>query len=172
MFGLFKPKLAPEGPVEFSADVEIGKPAGEVYALIDWADDRNAKRATGNMVRQIPATPDRFEMVMEFMNDLTFEFAVTEAEPHRVYAFDCVIRPQVGNMKHNHERYEFEQLGPDKCRVTVTTKTTFVEGLRMRDFTCEVATIAASVQSSLQKLKLQAELGPEVAKALEENTVL
>lgn len=172
MFGLFKPKLAPEGPVEFTFDVEINKPASEVYALIDWADERNAKRATGNRVRQVPATPDRFEMVMEFMDDLTFEFAVTDAEPHRVYAYNCVIRPQVGNMKSNHERYEFEQLGPEKCRLTLITTTTFVEGLRERDFCGEVAMMAASVQSSLQKLKLQAEHGAEVAKALEENTLL
>ena len=35
MFGLFKPKRAPEGPVCIELDVEIAKPAGEVYPLID-----------------------------------------------------------------------------------------------------------------------------------------
>ena len=172
MFGLFKPKLAPEGPVEIGTDIEINKPVSEVYALIDWADERNAKRVTGNTVRQVPASPDRFEMVMEFMDDLTFEFHVTEAIPNEVYAYDCVIRPQMGNLKHSHERYEFTPLGPDKCELKLVTHSTFLEGLRMRDFTCEVATMAAAVQSSIEKLKLQAELGPEVAKALEEKTIL
>jgi len=38
MFGLFKPKLAPAGPVEFTFDVEIEKPADEVYALMTFQD--------------------------------------------------------------------------------------------------------------------------------------
>lgn len=172
MFGLFKPKMAPEGPVEFSFDVEINKPASDVYALIDWADPRNAKRATGNIVRAVEGKPGQYEMIMGFMDDLTFEFIVTDEVPHTKYAFGCVINPPVGNMAHNHETYEFEPLGEDKCRLTLTCETTFVEGLRMKEFTCELATMAASVQSALQKLKLQAEHGVEVAKALEENTIL
>lgn len=172
MFGLFKPKRAPEGPVEFTSSVEIDQPPAEVYALIDWADPHNAKRATGNTITAIEGKPGRFDMVMSFMPDLTFEFLVTEAIPHTRYAFGCVIQPGCGNLAHSHESYEFEALGPDRCRVTLHTSTTFVEGLRMREFTDEVAAMAASVQSALQKLKLQAELGSEVAKALEENTVL
>lgn len=172
MFGLFKPKLAPEGPVEFVFDVEINKPVSEVYALIDWADERNAKRATGNDVREVPGKPGQFEMVMPFMDDLTFEFLVTDEVYSRKYAYGCIIKPQFGNLAHNHETYEFEELGPESCRVTLTTESTFVEGLRMREFTIEISQMAAAVQSSLQKLKLQAELGVEVAKALEENTVL
>ena len=172
MFGLFKPKLAPEGPVEFAASVDIDRPVEEVYALIDWADERNAKRATGNKVTRVEGSTDRFDMVMPFMPELTFEFLVTEAVPGEKYAFGCLIKPGCGNLAHSHESYEFEALRHDRCRVTLQTATTFVEGLRMRDFTHEVATMAASVQSALQKLKLQAEHGPEVAKALEENTVL
>ena len=172
MFGLFKPKTAPEGPVDICAEVEIDKPAAEVYALIDWADPRNAKRATGNEVRAVESKPDRFDMVMPFMPELVFEFLVTEAVPHRKYAFGCVIEPSMGNLAHSHECYEFEDIGENKCRVFLKTSTTFVEGLRMREYTHEVATMAASVQSALQKLKLQAEHGADVAKALEENTVL
>ncbi|WP_299193476.1 hypothetical protein [uncultured Erythrobacter sp.] len=172
MFGLFKPKLAPEGPVEFNAEVEIDKPASEVYALLDWADERNAKRATGNHVTQVEGKPDRFDMVMPFIDELTFEFLVTEAIPHSKYAYGCVIRPECGNLAHTHESFTFEPLGEDRCRVTLLCATTYVEGMLLADYTHEIATMAASVQSALQKLKLQAELGPEVAKALEENTVL
>ena len=172
MFGLFKPKLAPEGPVEMGAEVEIDRPVEDVYALIDWADPRNAKRATGNDIREVPGKPGQYEMVMPFMEDLTSEFLVTEAVPNRKYAFGCLIKPQMGNLAHNHETYEFEPLGDNKCRLKLTCETTFVDGLRMREFTNEVASMAASVQSSLQKLKLQAEHGAEVAKAVEENTLL
>ncbi|BDI61623.1 SRPBCC family protein [Qipengyuania nanhaisediminis] len=172
MFGLFKPRPAPEGPVEFAASVEIARPASEVYALIDWADPRNAKRATGNEIVRIEGQDGRFDMAMPFLPDLTFEFIVTEAVPHSIYAFGCVIRPGSGAMAHSHERYEFEDLGDNRCRVDLLTKASFVEGLSMREFSEEIATMSAAVQSALQKLKLQAEHGADVAKALEENTVL
>lgn len=172
MFGLFKPKLAPDGPVEIGADVEIDKSADEVFALIDWADPRNAKRATGNDVRQVEGKPDQFEMVMPFMDDLVFKFLVTENEPGRKYAFGCIIDPPMGNLETSHETYEFEPLGEDKCHVSLVTEVKFVDGLREKEFTCEVAAMAASVQSALQKLKLQAEHGAEVAKAIEKNTLL
>lgn len=172
MFGLFKPTLAPEGPVEIRADVAISKPARDVYALIDWADERNAKRVTGNRVTQIDGRDDRYDMVMEFMPDLTFELLVTEAVPHSRYAYGCVIRPGCGNLAHSHETYEIEANGPDACHLTLICQTTFVDGLKMRDFNNELGTMAASVQSAVQKLKLQAELGADVAKALEERTLL
>lgn len=172
MFGLFKPKLAPEGPVEIAGLVEIDRPVQDVYAMIDWADDRNAKRATGHEVRKVAGHPGRFDMVMTTMPDLTFEFLVTEEQRPERYAFGCVIRPGMGNLAHSHESYEFEDLGEERCRVTLLCSATFTEGLRMREFTCEVSTMAASVQSALQKLKLQAEHGAAFAKALESNTVL
>lgn len=172
MFGLFKSKKAPTGPVHIGAEVEIDKPAEDVFALIDWTDPRNAKRATGNTVRAVEGKPDQFEMVMPFMEDLLFKFVVTEDQPSRKYAFGCVIEPQMGNMEHTHETYSFEALGEDKCRVELMTETTFVDGLRESEFASEVATMAASVQSALQKLKLQAEHGADVAKAVEENTLL
>lgn len=172
MFGLFKPKLAPEGPVEFTFDVEINKSAEEMYALVDWEDPRNAKRATGCEVSQVQGTDDQYLLVIPSMPDLTFRFLVTAAEPARKYAFGCVIEPQFGNLAHNHETYEIEPLSENSCRLTLVTETTFVDGLREKDFVREIAAMTASVQSSLQKLKIQAEHGADVAKALEENTVL
>ena len=35
MFGLFKPKLAPEGPYPFEIEGEIDASAAEVFALLD-----------------------------------------------------------------------------------------------------------------------------------------
>ena len=172
MFGLFKSKKAPKGPVQIAAEVEINKPADEVFALIDWADPRNAKRATGNIVRQIEGKPDQFEMIMPFMDELLFKFIVTDNQPGRKYAFGCVIEPQSGNLAHSHESYEIEPLGDDSCHLLLICETTFVDGLREKEWLCEVATMTASVQSALQKLKLQAEHGADVAKAVEENTLL
>ncbi len=137
MFGLFRSKLAPEGPVQINGEVEIDKPVEEVFAMIDWADPRNAKRVTGNMVRGVPGKPDQFEMVMTSMDDLLFSFLVTENVPGRKYAFGCVIEPPVGRLAHNYESYEFEPLGANRCRVKLVTETTFVAGLRQKEFAHE-----------------------------------
>ena len=172
IFGLFKPKLAPLGPFEFAAEVEIAKPAGEVYSLIDWADERHAKRVTGNKVEAVHGKPDHFRMIMPMMPESQFMMAVTDAEPHRKYAYDSLIKPQCGMFAHSHESYEIEDLDVGNCRVTLSLSVTFAEGLLMRDFAEEVAKMAASVQSTIQKLKLQAEHGAAVAKAIESNTLI
>lgn len=172
MFGLFKPKPAPEGPIDIVTAIEIDRPVEEVFALVDWADPRNAKRVTGNTVRAVEGKPDQFEMVMSHMDDLLFRFVVTQNEPGRNYAYGCVIEPPVGRMAHSHESYEFEALGDDRCSVAMVCQATFVDGMTEKEWTGEVANMSAAVQSSLQKLKLQAEHGAEVAKAVQENTLL
>lgn len=159
-------------PVEIIGEVEIEVPAADVYALIDWADPRNAKRATGCDVRAVPGKAGRFEMAMPSLADFTFEFLVTCDDPHSCYAFGCMIQPQLGHMEHTHETYHFEELGEDRCRVTLSTETRFVAGLSRRQRAAEMATMAASLQSALQKLKLQAERGADFAKAVEGNLLL
>ncbi len=172
MFEFLNRRRRPARPVEIIGEVEIARPAADVYALIDWADPRNAKRATGNRVTGISGNPGRFDMVTPMLADFTFEFLVTCEEPHSRYAFGCVIRPQFGPMEHTHETYGFESLGADRCRVTLTTETRFDAGLSRRAYAAEVATMATSVQSALQKLKLQAEHGADFAKAVEGNVLL
>lgn len=172
MFGMFKPKLAPKEPVEFLGEVEIDCPAEEVYALIDWADPRNAKRNTGNEVTQIGDDPIAFRMVMPAMDELDFQFIVNEAQSPSKYAFTCTISPQCGRMAMSEEIYEFEATGETSCRVFLVNRVTFAEGTTVDDLAEEVAMLSASVQSALQKLKLQAEHGADVAKSIEMNTLL
>ena len=48
MFGLFKRKtnlLDPSEPIELKTSIEIERPAGEIYALLDFDDERNQLRA-------------------------------------------------------------------------------------------------------------------------------
>ncbi|MEP2734722.1 MAG: SRPBCC family protein [Erythrobacter sp.] len=172
MFGLFKPKMAPQEPVEFIGDVEIDCPAEEVYALIDWADPRNAKRNTGNEIIQDETDPNLFHMTMPAMDEFDFRFHVSEAAAPSKYAFTCTISPQCGRMAMSEEIYEFEATGDQSCNVSLVNRVTFIEGTTMDDLAEEVAMLSASVQSALQKLKLQAEHGADVAKSLEMNTVL
>ncbi len=56
--------------------------------------------------------------------------------------------------------------------MTLTTETRFDAGLSRHAYAAEVATMATSLQSALQKLKLQAEHGADFAKAVEGNMLL
>ena len=172
MLGLFKPKPAPKGPVEIGFSLEIERPAHEVYALVDWADPRNAKRATGNEVRAVEGDPTRFDLIMPMLSDLTFEMRVREAIPYSRYAYECVIRPQYGMLTHSLETYDFEPQGDHRCVVAMLCVASFAEGLSEREYAEEAASMSAGVQSSMHKLKLQAEHGAQFAKALEGNTLL
>ncbi|MHA7819475.1 MAG: SRPBCC family protein [Erythrobacter sp.] len=156
MFGLFKPELAPEGPTEIEASIEIVCSPGGVYALLDWADERNARRATGNTVTVVEGEPGRFDMHMPMLPERTFEFVATEAVPHCKYVFGCVIRPDSGNLAREHQTSEFEDIGQDRCLVMLLTSVSLVEGFKMSDYVGEVSTMAAAVLDSMQKLKLQA----------------
>jgi len=169
---VFKKKLAPQEPIEFIGDVEIDAPVDEVYGLIDWADPRNAKRNTGNKVTQAEDEPDVFHLVMPAMDEFDFRYHVHQAQSPTNYAFTCTITPQCGRMAQSEEVYEFEATGPKSCRVSLVNTVTFIEGMTVDDLAEEVMMLSASVQSALQKLKLQAEHGPAVAKSLEMNTLL
>jgi hypothetical protein len=172
MFGLFRSKRAPEGPVDFCEDIEIARPAAEVYPLIDWADPRNAKRQLGNDIAPVAGTVDRFEMVLNGLPDHRFEIVVTEAEPGHVYEYASRIVPQIGRLVASKERYTLEPLGPDRCRLALRVSAEFDEGLRMREFQHELCTMGTAVHSALEKFRIHAEHGLGASKAVEGQVII
>lgn len=167
MFGLFKPKLAPDGPVTFTLPVEIEAAVEDVYALIDWASPANAKVQLGHHVEPIAGRPGEYLLVMRGLEDLRMEFGVTEAVPNQVYAFNCEITPKVGRLLHSAERYEFEAIDAQRCQVTLTTTAQFEDGMRMKDYTHELHMMAQASAQAMGKFKLHAEQGVSVVKEIE-----
>ena len=167
MFGILKRKTEPLGPFEFEHSVEIEKPAADIYALVDLADPRNAKRALGNKVEQLATAPDRFRMHLDMVPDHRFELIVTEAVPGRSYAFDVEITPSVGRLVSCHEAYSVEPLGDGSCRLGLTVSAWFQGGLSPEDYAMEVMMMGTSGQNALAKLKIQAEQGVEAVHAIE-----
>ena len=167
MFGLLKRKAEPIGPFEFEHSIEIEKPAAEIYALVDWADARNAKRALGNKVEQVGSDPDRFRLWLDLVPDHRFEMIVTEAVPGQRYAFECEITPTIGRLFACHEAYTIEPLGEGSCRLNLTVAATFVGGLSDQEIAMEVMMMGMSGQSALAKLQIQAEQGVEAVHAYE-----
>ena len=169
MFGLLKrkPDPAPEGPVQFDVAVEIEKPAAEVYALLDWADPRNAKRQLGHHIEALEGEPKRFRLIMTEMPEHRFDMTMLSEEPGRAYAFVTDIQPPVGRLDSDEEHYSLEPLGEGRCNLKLTTIAVFRRGLNMREFEQELAMMMMACQRALIKLKLHAEEGLEAVKALE-----
>ena len=81
MFGLFKPKPAPEGPIKLTFSVLVERPPADVYPLIDWADPRNAKRQLGHSVAAIDGSSSHFRLIMTEMPEHNFDMKVSDATP-------------------------------------------------------------------------------------------
>ena len=168
MFGMFKRKEAePFGPCEFEHSIEIERPAAEVYALVDWSDPRNAKRALGNKVEQVGSAPDRFRLLLDLVPDHRFEMIVTEAVSGQTYAFDNEITPPVGRLVSSSEAYTLEPLGEASCRLSLRITAWFVGGMSVEDTAMEIMMMGTSGQNALAKLKIQAEEGVEAVHAIE-----
>jgi hypothetical protein len=167
MFGFLKPRMAPEGAVQFDLHAEIERPAQEVYPLLDWADERNAKRALGNRVERIGSSPDRFRLLLDLVPGHAFEMTVTEAVPGEHYAFESTVTPWIGQLVSGHEAYRLERVGERSCRICLTMTATFVSGMRMKAFERELATMTTACGNALAKLKMQAEQGVEAVREIE-----
>jgi hypothetical protein len=165
VFGLFERKVEPVGPFGFGHAIEIEKPAAEVYALVDWADPRNAKRALGNKVEQV--APDRFRLLLDMVPDHTFEMIVTDAVPGETYAFENEITPPVGRLVSSRETYTIEPRGEGACVLTLTVEASFVGGLSDDDMSMEVLMMTVSCGNALEKLKVQAEQGVDAVHRIE-----
>ena len=172
MFHFFKPKPAPQGPIEFGGEVVIEKPAEEVYALLDWADPRNAKRQLGNEVAAIEGAPDRFRMTLAALPGHVFDMIVTEAVPHSAYGFATHITPSVGRLVTSHEHYRLEPLGTGTCRLTLVNTVTFIDGMRMKQLSEEVMIMSVASHNALAKLKIHAEQGAEAVTAVEDRLIV
>jgi hypothetical protein len=167
MFGSLKRKVEPIGPFEFGHSVAIERPAAEVYALLDWADARNAKRALGNKVEQVGRSPDRFRMTLDLVPGHVFEMIVTRAVPADTYAFENEITPPPGKLVSSHETYTIEPLDGASCVLTLLVSASFTGGLPDESLAMEVMMMTMACGNALEKLKVQAEQGVEAVHAIE-----
>ncbi|MCA1662620.1 MAG: hypothetical protein LC648_10950 [Novosphingobium sp.] len=168
MFGLFKPKLAPTGPHSFVVEVDVAVSAAEFFALVDFADPRNAQRARGASIEAKDGDGRRFLMKLPRLEDLDFHIDVIEAEAPNHYAYAIVIDPLVGRLAASTEAYTIWDVPGGGCRVRFENTVTFQDGLRMKHIEEEFAKVTVASFNALAKLKLQAEQGVAAIRAFEE----
>jgi hypothetical protein len=167
MFGMFKKKPVPSGPITFDFDVLIERSPSEVYALVDWGDPRNAKRQLGHFIEgQSP----RFHLRMTSMPDLNFTLDVIEEKAGEVYAYACDIEPRVGRLVTSVERFIFEPVGEGHCLLRLINEATFIDGMNRREFEQEMMMMSVATNDGLMKLKVMAELGLDAARTVENAT--
>ena len=173
MFGLFKAKpAAPAGPFQFVLSVGIDRPADDVFALIDWADPRNAKRQLGDEATEIDGARGRFRLVMQDMPELRFDMEVSENAPGTRYAFSTTIVPKVGRLVKSAEDYAIEPLGDDRCELTLTVTVLFNDGMSMADLEEEMLRVHISCHNAVQKLKIHAEEGADAVRAANQRLIV
>ena len=164
---LFKPEMAPAGPVTFDFEIEIEAPPETIYPLLDFTDSRHAKKQLGHTVRQIGSDPDKFSLIITQMPEFEHICTITQAEPPHVYALRSVAVPQAGVLQRSHEQYTLEPRGKGGTLLTLLVEAQFDEPLTMREYSQHVAMMAMGCNNAVEKLKLHAEHGTQAVRHLE-----
>ncbi|MDE1467387.1 hypothetical protein [Aurantiacibacter sp. D1-12] len=169
MFGLFKPKPAPEGPVAFQYAADFACSAEELYRIIDYGDDICWKRDVGS----VEATgASSFRMVLDMLPEHAFLLDISEAKPGKSYAYDCKADPQVGRLIGTTESYDIDPIDDSNCRVTLSVAADFEAGMTRAEWQQEVEMMALGVNNSLAKLKIHAEMGVDTIREIEAEQIL
>ncbi|UAB77566.1 hypothetical protein INR77_12305 [Erythrobacter sp. SCSIO 43205] len=156
-----------EGPIEFTADIDIDRPAADVFPLIDVANPRFRSAQSGAIVKRVEGTEDRFEMVIEGL-ETVFKFHVTERIEGEKHALISTMEPQLFALAKSVETHEIEPTSDSSCKVTLKTFATFDSDLSIEQLASEAAMMSRAVVSELEKLKTLAEEGMEGLKAMED----
>lgn len=62
MLGLFKKKMAPDGPVDFTTEMHIEASPMKVYSHLDWPSEDHTYRALGEHVETIDSARGFYRM--------------------------------------------------------------------------------------------------------------
>ena len=165
MFGWFKPKPAPEGPVEITLGTDVETSAEEFFARIDFASPRNYKRELGHRVEQ--TGEDRFLLVMSFMPDLEFHMVVEDNSPPTRYSYFMELPDGAGRLSWTRETYEIEPKDDHSCYARLRVTGEFESGLNMREYKHELEMLTLGCHNALGKVKVHAEGGIEQVREFE-----
>jgi len=172
MFGLFKPRLAPVGPHDISVQTDIEASAAQVYALLDFADPRNAQRARGAAIVPSEGCERQFRMVVPQLPDCCFNIDVTDAESPNHYAYSIIAEPQLGRLAASTEAFTIWDLPGGGCSVRLDAKARLQEGVPEKYLGNEIMKLTLACHNSVAKLKLQAEQGVEAVEAVQGRLVV
>ncbi len=143
----------------FVVSAAVAVPAEEVYALIDWADERNRYRQMGDTVTALDDEGRRFRVAVSYMRGLRWDYEVEEAVKPQVYACTCVPSSTADHLERSHEHFRFEERGEDQCFVTYTMTAHFTAGLDVELYAEIDRIMSVASHNTIVKLKANAEHG-------------
>ena len=158
---------ADDGADLFNVRAEIATSAGEVYALVDWGDERNARRQLGDTVQGLDEEGRRFRLVIDFMSDVDFDYEILKAVKPSIYEYECLINPPQGHLGRTIEQFRIEPVSDDRCTVTLTVTAYFDSGLSVSKQDEVRHTMTVGAHNGLAKLKAYAEHGVGTSEAFE-----
>lgn len=161
MFGFNKKRRLIEGPIEFTFDIEIDRPAAVVFPLVDVADARFSHAQRGADVRRVDGVENRYDMTIAEIEEAVFQFTVLERVEGERFSLKAVMVPQLFALEEAIETHTFEPLGDSACRVTLTANVRFDAALSDEEMAGEIATMSEAMARDLEKLKILAEEGIE-----------
>lgn len=172
MFGFFRPKISSLCPYVFTDEIVIENAAEQVYALLDWADQRNAMRARGHLINQIEGEAETFLMSLDELRNHVFVMTVTEAVPHSSYAFSIFATPTLGRIAHSHEHYTLTEFDAHRCKINIRNTVIFVDRMPLKHLPEEELKISAGCHNALAKLKIQVEGGATAVEAVSRKLIV
>ena len=169
MFGLFKKKTAPEGPVTFQFDLDVARTPQELYRMVDFGDAECWKKQVGS----VDATGDRaYRMQLDMCPELAFDINVLDEEPGKLFVYDCVIVPKTGRLVKTIEGWQMEGRPDGGSDVTLFVVAEFDDDLTAEEWQAETQMMGMGVHNALMKFKVHAEMGTEAIREIEAQQAL
>ena len=170
MLGLFKKKMAPEGPVDLVIEIEIDRPPEMLFAMLDWSSPENRQVAMGHTV--VDAGEDQYMLHLKFAPDDPIAMQVVENVPNEYYKFVAALPEAFGCLDISEESYTFASNGAGGTKLKLETRAFFRDGMTMDQFQEEVGRVAIATQNALTKLRMHAEHGLAAALAVEDSILV
>ena len=163
MFGLFKSKPAPDGPIIVSHSTIIDCPPDELYRIVDFADEMCWKKAVGSVE---PTGEGTFLMKLDMAPELEFPVEVLETVPGASYSYECRIVPKVGRLVRSVERYDMSAEN-EGTLVTLTLLAEMDSGMTVKERKQESQMLDLAGHNALAKLKIHVENGVDTIRDIE-----
>lgn len=166
--------MTQHGPngASFTAATPIEASAEDVYALVDWSDERNKSRQMGEEVTELDGRGLRYRVVVSHMPDVEFIHDVVEASKPTLYASRATMTPRLGHLVQSLSKYSIAPIAKDRSEVTYVMTAEFEPGIGEAELAHCTRFAAVATHNTLAKLKANAEHGVGSLEAFNATTLM
>lgn len=154
-----------DSPVRVENDTLIEAPRDDIYARLDFASPTNGLRQRGFDIARDEKQDGLFHVTDPRMPTIRMHCQVTEARTPTRYVYTSRFESpdSLTGVVETQSAYTFERLGPELCRVHLVETSKLKPGLSRDRYVMERASLSFAAFRALTRLKLQIELGLDIA---------